>query len=222
MIVSEKFRTEEGAMMRKEKIVVVGGACLLGLSCIQLAQAQASEPPERLEEVIVTAQKREQSVQEVPQAVQVINADQLASASIHEFADLTRIARHWSSAGRAPGECLSVDSVASAHSRSALASSPASRFKWTMFRLRFKHAPFADLSDVQRIEVLRGPKGTLYGQGGVGRSHKHSDFWATESFEGNVHVLGTPMKSFVGGLGLSGPSATPCGIASRHSTRPTR
>jgi len=79
-------------MMRKEKLLFVGSAGLVGLSCMQLAHSQSAETADRLEEVIVTATKREQSVQEVPQAVQVIGADELTSASIHEFSDLTRIA----------------------------------------------------------------------------------------------------------------------------------
>src|SRR6266581_2566902 len=45
-----------------------------------------------VDEVIVTAQKRAENVQNVPQAVQVVSATQLAAAGVREFTDLTKLA----------------------------------------------------------------------------------------------------------------------------------
>ena len=206
--------------MRKEKLLFVGSAGLVGLSCMQLAQSQSAEPGDRLEEVIVTATKREQSVQEVPQAVQVVSADQLASASIHEFADLTRIAP---SLVIKPAE-HPVNASVSIRGIGTFAFSigvePSVAVQVDDVPVAFQARAFADLSDVQRIEVLRGPQSTLYGKAASAGLINIVTFGPTESFEGNVHVLGTTDEEFVGGFGLSGPIGDTLGyrISAQHTT----
>jgi iron complex outermembrane receptor protein len=207
--------------MRREKLSLVGGAGLLGLSCMQLAQAQSPEStPDRLEEVIVTAQKREQSVQEVPQAVQVISADQLASASIHEFADLTKISP---SLVIKPAE-HPVNASVSLRGIGTFAFSigvePSVAVQVDDVPVAFQARAFADLSDVQRIEVLRGPQSTLYGKAASAGLINIVTAGPTENFAGTVHVLGTSDEEFVGGLNLSGPIGESLGyrIAAQHTT----
>ena len=205
--------------MRKKKSLLVGGAGLVGLSCMQLAQAQSAEPADRLEEVIVTATKREQSVQEVPQAVQVINADQLASASIHEFADLTRIAP---SLVIKPAE-HPVNASVSIRGIGTFAFSigvePSVAVQVDDVPVAFQARAFADLSDVERIEVLRGPQSTLYGKAASAGLINIVTPGPTESFSGNVHVLGTSDDELVGGLNLSGPIGDTLGfrLSAQHT-----
>jgi iron complex outermembrane receptor protein len=206
--------------MRKEKLLFVGSAGLVGLSCMQLAQAQSAEPADRLEEVIVTATKREQSVQEVPQAVQVIGADELTSASIHEFSDLTRIA---ASMVIKPAE-HPVNASVSIRGIGTFAFSigvePSVAVQVDDVPVAFQARAFTDLSDVQRIEVLRGPQSTLYGKAASAGLINIVTFGPSESFEGNVRVLGTSDEEFVGGIGLSGPIGESLGyrISAQHTT----
>ena len=206
--------------MKREKLLFVGSAGLVGLSCMQLAQSQSPEPTSQLEEVIVTAQKREQSVQEVPQAVQVINADQLASASIHEFADLTRIAP---SLVIKPAE-HPVNASVSIRGIGTFAFSigvePSVAVQVDDVPVAFQARAFTDLSDVQRIEVLRGPQSTLYGKAASAGLINIVTFGPTESFSGSAHVLATSDEEFVGGLSLSGPIGDTLGyrISAQHTT----
>src|SRR5690349_12938100 len=60
--------------------------------CALSGAARAAESAANVEEVIVTAQKRAENVQNVPQAVQVVSATQLAAAGAREFTDLTKLA----------------------------------------------------------------------------------------------------------------------------------
>lgn len=206
--------------MRKEKLLFVGSAGLMGLSCMQLAQAQSAESTDRLEEVIVTAQKREQSVQEVPQAVQVISADQLASASIHEFTDLTRIA---ASLVIKPAE-HPVNASVSLRGIGTFAFSigvePSVAVQVDDVPVAFQARAFADLSDVERIEVLRGPQSTLYGKAASAGLINIVTAGPTEEFSGSAHLLGTSDEEFVGGLSLAGPIGESLGyrIVAQHTT----
>src|SRR5882757_9766242 len=65
---------------------------LAGLMATTFAGAAHAEEPRAVEEVIVTAQKRAENVQDVPQAVQVVTANQLAASGVREFTDLTKVA----------------------------------------------------------------------------------------------------------------------------------
>ncbi len=206
--------------MKIEKLLLVGSAGLMGLSCMQLAQSQSAEPSDRLEEVIVTATKREQSVQEVPQAVQVLSADQLTSAGIHEFADLTRIAPSMviKPAEHPVNASVSIRGIGTF--AFSIGVEPSVAVQVDDVPVAFQARAFADLSDVQRIEVLRGPQSTLYGKAASAGLINIVTFGPTESFEGNVHVLGTSDSEFVGGLGFSGPIGDTLGyrISAQHTT----
>ncbi|HEY0283924.1 MAG TPA: TonB-dependent receptor, partial [Vicinamibacterales bacterium] len=206
--------------MKKERLLFVGSAGLLGLSCMQLAQSQSAETADRLEEVIVTATKREQSVQEVPQAVQVVSADQLASAGIHEFADLTRIAPSMviKPAEHPVNASVSIRGIGTF--AFSIGVEPSVAVQVDDVPVAFQARAFTDLSDVQRIEVLRGPQSTLYGKAASAGLINIVTFGPTENFEGNVHVLGTTDEEFVGGIGLSGPIGENLGyrISAQHTT----
>ena len=208
--------------MRKEKLLFVGSAGLVGLSCMQLAQAQSAETADRLDEVIVTATKREQSVQEVPQAVQVIGADQLASASIHEFADLTRIAPSMviKPAEHPVNASVSIRGIGTF--AFSIGVEPSVAVQVDDVPVAFQARAFTDLSDVQRIEVLRGPQSTLYGKAASAGLINIVTFGPTRELSKETHMYwGLPTKSSSAGSACRGPSARRLGIASRRSTRPT-
>ncbi len=138
-------------------VTVVLGA-LGALANVAQAQEQA------LEEITVTAQKREQSLQDVPMAVSALSGDALAQAGIQNVADLSR---------RVPA--LDVQSNSSAISANfrmrrvgALGSiptfeSPVGLFIDGAFRSRAIFGT-GELFDIERIEILRGPQSTLYGK----------------------------------------------------------
>jgi iron complex outermembrane receptor protein len=206
--------------VKKEKLVSVGGVVLVGLAGLPLAHAQSSETPDRLEEVIVTATKREQSVQEVPQAVQVIGANELESASIHEFADLTRIAPSMviKPAEHPVNASVSIRGIGTF--AFSIGVEPSVAVQVDDVPVAFQARAFADLSDVQRIEVLRGPQSTLYGKAASAGLINIVTFGPTESFEGRAHVLATTDEEFVGGFGLSGPIGETLGyrLSAQHTT----
>lgn len=115
----------------------------------------------QLEEVIVTAQKRTESVQDIPSTVNVIDGDALKEFNILKFTDLGAL-----TAG------LEITSLNGRNGRMALRGidfNPNSAAEATVTAywnqaIVDSNALFQQMFDVQRIEVLRGPQGTLAGR----------------------------------------------------------
>lgn len=156
------IQTLENNPILKHHLIAVSMVITLAASMNLAAQDSATD--KALEEVLVTSQKREQSLQDVPIAVSALSADAMDNAGILDMADVAR----------------QVPSLEVQSSTNAVT---------TNFRLRrvgnlgniptFESAVgvfidgayrsrsvfgAGDLFDVERIEILRGPQSTLYGK----------------------------------------------------------
>lgn len=126
---------------------------------------QTSEPV-TVDEIIVTAQKREQSLQDVPLSVLVLGAEQLAASQFRSVDNLEVVspsvtfARHYHPGAnnitiRGIGTQVSADGGYIQQSVVVSVDGvPASRAAGF----------WGDLPDVERVEILRGPQGTLFGK----------------------------------------------------------
>ena len=115
-------------------------------------------------EIVVTAQKREERVQDVPIAVQVLGGKTLEAQGIREFSELTRAAPSLlvRSAEHPVNASVSIRGIGTfAFSPSV---EPSVAVQIDDVPVQFLARAFADLSDIERIEVLRGPQSTLYGR----------------------------------------------------------
>jgi len=114
-----------------------------------------------LEEVIVTAQKRSESVQDIPSTVNVVDGESLKDFSVFNFTDLGAL-----SAG------LEINSFNGRSGRINLrgidynpnSASEATVTTYWNQAIVDSNAVFQQMFDIQRIEVLRGPQGTLAGR----------------------------------------------------------
>jgi len=140
-------------------------ACAVLLTRVSLcsnAQTDVNNPvPTVLEELLVTAQKREQTLQDVPISISVATAADIADINAFNFKDLEQLT---------PGVAL-VTGLQSAAIRLRgvgpgffAVNSPQSV---VVFVDQFAQAQigtvFSTLVDIERLELLRGPQGTLYG-----------------------------------------------------------
>jgi iron complex outermembrane recepter protein len=129
---------------------------------VRSGPAQARE----LEEIIVTAQRREQRVQDVPISITVLGGEQLdRSTSDGVTETLNRVPGVSTAvAGQGGGTIVTVRGVSASGPLFAGSSPNAYYLDSVPFGLvRTGIAPDASAYDLQRVEVLRGPQGTLYG-----------------------------------------------------------
>ncbi|TSD67268.1 TonB-dependent receptor [Inquilinus sp. KBS0705] len=125
---------------------------------IQLKDAATS-----LDEVVVTAQKREEEVQNVPISISTLSAKQVQDYRVWNLKDITAIVPNLYSAN--PGDNRNVTGVRGIATTSydpAIATyiDGVNQFGLDTY--------IPQLFDVERVEVLRGPQGTLYGRNAMG------------------------------------------------------
>jgi len=117
-----------------------------------------------LEEIVVTAQKREQNLQDVPVAVSAFTGDQLKEAAINDIFDLqtnTPGLRATQSQNN-NSTSFSIRGVGTSSQNFGLESS-VGMYVDGVYRSR-QSSMISDMIDMEAVEVLRGPQGTLFGK----------------------------------------------------------
>ncbi|WP_068874765.1 MULTISPECIES: TonB-dependent receptor [unclassified Phenylobacterium] len=142
---------------------LVAGTLVLGAPSIALAQDQADQGP-TIEEIVVTAQMREQSLQDVPVVVTSVNAQQLQDAGVRDIKDLTIVAPGLTvtSTSSSAVTTARIRGIGTVGDNPGLESSVGVVIDG-VYRPR-NGVAFSDLGETQRIEVLKGPQGTLFGK----------------------------------------------------------
>ena len=139
------------------------GALSLGIGITYANNANANDD---IEEVIVTASKKEQNIQDVPMSVQAIGAAELDKKNIKSLEDISNISPAVTFNNVGPGKSnFYIRGV----SDGAIMNSYASPEATTALYIDEQPLTAASLTpdlhiyDIERVEVLMGPQGTLYG-----------------------------------------------------------
>lgn len=178
------------------------------------AQAEAETTEEQVDDaeprvddaITVTARKREENVQEVPVAVTVVTGEILQESGATDISEIqanvpnlsiypgrnqsTTLTAFMRGIGQAdplwgvdPGVGLYIDDVYVARPQGAL----------------------LDVFDIERVEVLRGPQGTLYGKNTIGGAIKYVSREATDEPRGQISFTGGDYQNQDFKFGISGP-----------------
>ena len=135
--------------------------------------AQTATEPDQLQEVVVTATKREQNIQDIPISVTAISGDELDRSGARDFHDVLLSVPGVSYSSAEPGMSrYSIRGISTA------ASSPTvgiylNDISLVTIATNFTGAADPMLVDMERIEVLKGPQGTLYGGSAMGGAIKY-------------------------------------------------
>jgi len=134
---------------------------LAGLAVASVAMAA---DPAQLDEVVVTAQKRSENVQDVPLAVTAISADAIAAANINGATDIKRLATslQYSENATVRGTGFAVRGVGTQSFSNGLEQSVGTVVDGVV--MGRNGMGDGDLLDIERVEVLRGPQGMLFGK----------------------------------------------------------
>lgn len=147
--------------------------------------------------IVVTALKREENVQEIPKSVQVVGSQELQNNNITDISDLKKLVPSMSGAG------LSIRGVASN------ASTIGAQGKVGLVLDDVPQPSRASLAnnllDIERVEVLPGPQGTLSGRNATGGLINMVTRNPTYDWTGTVTATATTDDQFILGGYISGP-----------------
>ncbi len=150
------------------KFALFAGASFMMISTSAFAQdaasATAAEDTGGLEEIVVTAQKREENTQNVPVAITALSSEAIANARIADFSDLTRAAPSLTITQQtsSPNNSIILRGIGTFSFSTGV--EPSVSVIIDDMPVVQQAQAFDNMSDLQRIEVLKGPQGTLFGK----------------------------------------------------------
>jgi iron complex outermembrane receptor protein len=142
-----------------------------------------------LEEVVVTARRRAESMQETPVAVTALDADALRDAGVRNLSDLNQIAPNIEVAkanGSAPLANVYIRGIGQRNSGANIDSGVGIYIDDVY--LGRPDGALLDLNDIQSVQVLRGPQGTLFGKNTTGGALVFTTNKPVDELEGSVGV----------------------------------
>lgn len=173
---------DSNAMAKKQVFFASLLALVFASGPVTAAESDADEDAAPIEEILVTANKRSQSIQEVASSLSVLSAEDLDSRGIKDMYDIQFAVpslnfgpqlgsqkitiRGISEFNRQPGVAVSLDGIYQSRSTTA-----------HLYQL-----------DIERLEVLRGPQGTLYGRNSNGGAVNFISAAPTREAEGMLRV----------------------------------
>jgi len=169
----EDIQSNWGTVMKKQKSILTGiasiaAAAAMGSDAVAQPGDEVALSVHALDEIVVTAQKRSQDMQDVPVSITALTADDIETFRFRDPGDLAAHVPNLqlSSVSGAGTPVFSLRGVAAIdytyHQNSPVATYVDEVYKGTPALLA------VPLFDVERVEVLRGPQGTLYGRNTTG------------------------------------------------------
>ena len=158
---------------------------LLGATALSLIAADIEAQTAALEEVVVTARKRAETLEESPVSVRAFTADEIASAGIETPRDFIALTPNVTlvETQNAGNAFINVRGVSQARN------SEMSVAVLVDGVLMPNPAQFTQqLIDVQQVEVLRGPQGALYGRNAIGGAITIVTKQPGDEFEGRLEL----------------------------------
>jgi iron complex outermembrane receptor protein len=140
---------------------------LAGASTRAADSAAASEETTQLEEVVVTAEKRSERATDVPMSITAVTAEQLEKQGVVSVADLTKIVPGFTFQPSDYGTPIyTIRGIG--FKDVAVAVAPTVSVYVDQVPLAYSAMTSGAAFDLERLEVLKGPQGTLFGQNSTG------------------------------------------------------
>jgi len=183
--------------------------CLAGtiLASATAPAAFAQDEGEGLETIVVTANRTEQSVQKAPVAVTAYSSDALERLQVRSIKDLSQIApnvRIVTVSGGSAGITPYVRGGSVTDGANITSEPEVGIYIDDIYQPRAA-ASFLEALDIERVEVLRGPQGTLYGRNSSAGALKFVTRAPGNDVRGKIELGTGSWDEFYGRIAFSGP-----------------
>jgi iron complex outermembrane receptor protein len=223
-VITNKQRRENASQRWRQLQVAV--ASLVATSAFAAEKGgpvAAEESGGALEEIVVTAQRREQALQDTPLALSVMTSKDLVRSSTRDVSDLSGVIPGFVVGGKLTGGGNQALSIRGVTGQTVLTGTDTAVSVYLDgIYLSKPDAAFFTLADVERVEVLRGPQGTLYGRNAtagainiITRTPSRDEWQGTfDASYGNYDSY--QVQGYVGGPLAGGFSGSLSAVAAGH------
>src|SRR5271154_3706846 len=188
------------SIIRTLLFCTLGAAASCGWPLLALADDSS-----QLTEIVVTAEKRTENLQNVPISVTVVSADQMTKANVSSFSDLAKFTPSMTmTAGDQPANSAIVIRGVGTFAFS-VAAEPSVLVVIDDVAVGYQAQAFTDLVDIDRVEVLNGPQSTLFGKSASAGLVNVTTKAPTDTFTYYGDVMATNDDEERASLSLSGP-----------------
>ncbi|PIB90540.1 TonB-dependent receptor [Caulobacter sp. FWC2] len=186
------------------KLILLATAATGVLAMPSLAAAQDNQTT-GLAEIVVTATKRSANLQSVPVAVTAITGETIQNQRINEFGDLTRAAASLTltQSTASPNNAIILRGIGTY--AFSIGVEPSVAVIIDDVPVVQQAQAFDNLSDVERIEVLRGPQGTLFGKNASAGAINIVTRDPSVAFSGHASATATTDRGYKADASISGP-----------------
>jgi len=176
------------------------------------SQAPGEPDTAALGDIVVTAQRREQNLQDIPVAVTAITADQLEARGVGTVTDVVRVSPSLTITENTNATGSSINLRGIGTFSFSIGIEPSVAIVVDDVALLQQAQAFSGLSDIARLEVLRGPQGTLFGKNAAAGVINIVTQGPTSTLTGSVGAVATTDEQYrVEGM-ISGPLTTGVGF----------
>ncbi|WP_417321885.1 TonB-dependent receptor [Erythrobacter aureus] len=164
---------------------LLAGSTGLAILVATPAMGQENTPAEGINVIVVTAEKREKDLQDVPIAITAMSGETLTANGISNVEDLQFFV---------PGLTVTNDSMAIINIRGigtsafGVATDPSTTVHYDGVYISRPTTSYQDMFDVERVEVLRGPQGVLFGRNSAGGTLNIISKMPTDELTGTIGV----------------------------------
>ena len=189
------------------------------------AFAQGGGARDIIEEIIVTARKRDESLQDVPISIAAMTESKMRSLGISNLEEASQNIASFTVQSLGPGQSqVAIRGVSAgqfARDQAGVKEQVGVYLDESVISMPL-FTPDLDLYDTNRIEVLRGPQGTLFGSGSLAGTMRYiTNQPNLDEFEGTVEISGSTVDDGESGGALRGMINVPFGdgLVSPHGAQ---
>jgi iron complex outermembrane receptor protein len=181
--------------MPKQRVACISACTIavcgaMGFAPQVFGEAQPAAEPGGLEEIVVTAQRREERLQDVPISVTALTGSQLQQQQVFDVTRLTNAAPSvWVAQALDPTDIV-IGIRGLSETIPQMVVDPAVGIYVDGVYVSRSAGANVSLIDMERVEVLRGPQGTLFGRNTIGGAFNITTNRPTDKLEGSLEATG--------------------------------